>query len=106
MLTFSLPGWQVWGRPFANRSALQPDIQAAGAIRAWREEARALYDERLNELLSENQTSPINARIQAYEYSVENADGFDHCYPNSAAAAWFWFTVMTTIGKKWSASDV
>jgi hypothetical protein len=92
-------GQQVWGRPYAERSQLQPDTQAAGAIATWRREMNALYDEKLEELLTRNETSPADARIQAYKYSVENANGFDHCYANSAAGAWFWFTVMTTIGK-------
>ncbi|KAG7371417.1 ion channel [Nitzschia inconspicua] len=36
----------------------------------------------------------LNATID----SVVNADGGANCDPNTGASAWFWFTVMTTVG--------
>jgi len=89
---------QIWGRPYVNRTRLKPDVQAADAIATWRLNAAILYDEMLDMLMTENGTSPIDARIQAYQYATQTANGFGHCYANSAAGAWFWFTVMTTIG--------
>jgi len=89
---------QIWGLPYVNRSRLKPDVQAADAILSWRQNAAILYDETLDMLIAENGTSPIDARIEAHKYATKTANGFKHCYANSAAGAWFWFTVMTTIG--------
>mmetsp|Transcript_2383 Transcript_2383/g.4324 ORF Transcript_2383/g.4324 Transcript_2383/m.4324 type:complete len:461 (+) Transcript_2383:100-1482(+) len=87
---------QLWGRPYLNRTQLKPDVQESGAVSRWRLHAAELFNETFGRLV--NTTGAARASISAYEYAVNNADGFDHCYPNSAAGAWFWFTVMTTIG--------
>jgi hypothetical protein len=89
---------QIWGRPFVDRDRLKPDAQAATAILEWRINNRELYDEYLESLRLENGTLQIGARSFAFRQALAYADGFSQCYPNSAAGAWFWFTVMTTIG--------
>jgi hypothetical protein len=87
---------QLWGRPYLNRTQLKPDVQESDAVSRWRLHAAELFNKTFDTLV--NTTGAARASISAYEYAVNNADGFDHCYPNSAAGAWFWFTVMTTIG--------
>ena len=96
--TSSTLGNQIWGRPFVDRDRLKPDAQAASAIFEWRINNRELYEEYLESLRLTNGTLQIGARSLAFRQSLAYADGFGHCYPNSAAGAWFWFTVMTTIG--------
>jgi len=89
---------QIWGRPFADVSRLQPDAQEAAAVLEWRRSRQELYNEYMKDLVLADGTRPVGARLLAFRQSLEYANGFSHCYPNSAAGAWFWFTVMTTIG--------
>jgi len=89
---------QVWGRPFVDRDRLKPDAQTAAAIFEWRRSRQELYNEYMKDLLLADGTRPVGARVLAFRQSLEYANGFSHCSPNSAAGAWFWFTIMTTIG--------
>lgn len=89
---------QIWGRPFVDRDRLKPDSQAASAIAEWRQNRQELYEAYIESLRLENGTLPVGATFLAFRQSLVYADGFQHCYPNSAAGAWFWFTLMTTIG--------
>ena len=41
----------------------------------------------------------LQARDKALTDAFLDADGFEGCIPDTNAAAWFWFIVMTTIGK-------
>ena len=90
-------GQQLWGRPFVNRTRLQPDAQAAAAVAEWRVAQRELYNGYMDSLMDYGART-VDARVLAFRQSMEDANGFGHCYPNSAAGAWFWFTVMTTVG--------
>lgn len=88
---------QLWGRPYANKTRFKPDAQQDFAITEWRRQQQQVYNDTLAKLLEENETV-LEAQLDAFKYSIQQADGFDHCYPDLVSGAWFWFTIMTTIG--------
>eukprot|EP00542_Grammatophora_oceanica_P007572 CAMPEP_0194061478 /NCGR_PEP_ID=MMETSP0009_2-20130614/74747_1 /TAXON_ID=210454 /ORGANISM="Grammatophora oceanica, Strain CCMP 410" /LENGTH=320 /DNA_ID=CAMNT_0038712803 /DNA_START=270 /DNA_END=1233 /DNA_ORIENTATION=+ len=43
-------------------------------------------------------TSGVTSNSEAVEYALMHATGGDKCHPHLAAGAFFWFTIMTTVG--------
>ena len=50
----------------------------------------------MQEFLQDNQTSLVQAGVEATSLSIQEAEG--DCRPSVPAAAWFWFLLETTIG--------
>jgi hypothetical protein len=51
------------------------------------------------EYLGDNLDPTPEEQTKAFAYSIDLATGDEECDPNSQGTAWFWFTVMTTVGK-------
>ena len=51
------------------------------------------------ELIESNESSRFTAFLQEFGKTVDDATAGDKCDVHSMAGAWFWFTVMTTVGK-------
>lgn len=81
-----------------NTSLLRPEEQEAVYAAAWNESIYAHFDGYFNELL-ELGMSEGQAVIGALDMAIEEATGRHNCTVNVQAGAWFWFTVMTTIGE-------
>jgi len=85
-----------------ERTASLPENQVAFYSKMWNDDQQQLYETYLSAYES-NSTSDGNGidladRIRAYQRSLEEATGRGLCIANSPASAWFWFTVMTTMG--------
>jgi len=81
-----------------NASQFRPSIQENIVRTAWEQDQQQLYCQYVEEDLKRNQTL-LDSRLNALSNSYIDADGFDdRCYVNTWAGAWFWFTVMTTMG--------
>lgn len=88
-----------------SRSWLQPSEEERDAVKqvnqtvfyttTWEQQQQAYYDDYLEG--NDNPTPEDN--IKAFDYSITLATGDEDCDPNSQGTAWFWFTVMTTVGK-------
>ena len=79
----------------AQRDASKPSAQLAYYKTVWSLSQAALYEQYLNDFDQPN----LQNNSTAYDWSVGNATGRTGCIPNNAASAWFWFTVMTTVGR-------
>jgi hypothetical protein len=88
---------------YGSRRAFSPTQQLIKAgsdqpefyRQSWHENKEYLYNQYLNDL-GDNITDSI--RLDAYLSAIANATGSEGCSGNVAASAWFFFTVMTTIG--------
>jgi len=73
-------------------AASHPDAQAETYQQEWTTMQKELFQEYL----------PANAtdveRVEAFERSVAEATGAGSCRPNLGGTAWFFFTIMTTVG--------
>lgn len=60
----------------------------------------SIYDDEYNKTLPENATKRevLETELFAYRTATSEASGGSACEPNIPASAWFFFTVMTTIG--------
>lgn len=85
--------------PMKNKSleeAISPHIRSKrSAVRTFNESFSELIDELL--LSNENYIGSEDF-VQEFLKRVETISGHDHCHVNTPAGAFFWFTVMTTIG--------
>ncbi|KAG7345566.1 ion channel [Nitzschia inconspicua] len=70
------------------------DRQAAFYADVWKADQVRLYEQ----YLSEANCSTVECRNKAYSRSIDDATGSSMCDLNNGAAAWFWFTIMTTTG--------
>jgi hypothetical protein len=68
--------------------------------KVWRQDQERIY----NECTAASGENPIEkvTLIGCFSESVHNATGRDQCENNLAGTAWFWFTVMTTVGMYFS----
>jgi hypothetical protein len=71
-------------------AANQPDFYEM----IWRLDRAHKYEIYLEEL---GDDSPRNT-LKALDWSIRNATGRYNCTSNTSGTAWFWFTVMTTVG--------
>ena len=78
-------------------NGLFPSVQEETAVQQWEESQSALFDQYMQEYLMAGMNN-ITARAMAFKESYKEATGFDQCHINLAAASWFWFTVMSTVG--------
>jgi hypothetical protein len=74
--------------------ASRPEAQADFYSQTWRERQVSLREKYLEEFGDSKA-----AALQAFANSVDDATTGDKCDVNSVSGAWFWFTVMTTVGK-------
>lgn len=86
----------IWN-PYSEIDLLRPGVQEQYAIGQWNEQQQDLYDEYLP-LYLEAGMRQFEARNNALWRSFDEASGFDDCRVNTPGGAWFWFTIMTTIG--------
>lgn len=90
--------------PFTNTTQYLPSVQEEAVMTAWKQSQEELYCQYLEEAIEagggKNMTFDefAAARLDALERSFIDADGFSICEVNYFAGAWFWFTVMTTVG--------
>jgi hypothetical protein len=73
----------------AQIEAYRPAAQADFYSQTWRERQLSFVGEE----------SIVTGFLQDFENSVNDATSGDKCDVNSMSGAWFWFTVMTTVGK-------
>lgn len=73
----------------------RPEAQNDYFTTSWRQDQARLYQDYVSEI--ENPTFD-NKRLIFKRASVE-ATGGEGCEANFAGTAWFWFTIMTTVGK-------
>jgi hypothetical protein len=85
--------------PWVNVDYLNPNFLDAQAQTAWMASQQELYCNYVEAGLEEGKELS-EARSDALEQSFVDASAFedDVCFPNMWAGAWFWFTIMTTIG--------
>jgi hypothetical protein len=62
---------------------------------SWKRDRERLYSEYLGELGDDLPDSRLEATLR----SIADATGSRHCSENISGTAWFWFTVMTTVGR-------
>jgi hypothetical protein len=62
---------------------------------SWKHDRERLYREYLDELGDNHPDSRLEATLR----SIADATGSRECIENVSGTAWFWFTVMTTIGR-------
>lgn len=86
----------VWN-PFGSIERLRPGLQEQNAVDQWSTQQQELFDVYLQSYLEQG-FPPLEAHSNALSRSFDEATGFDGCHINTSGAAWFWFTVMTTIG--------
>ncbi|CAB9499763.1 Ion channel [Seminavis robusta] len=75
--------------------AVHPNNQSATFQSVWNEEQQRLEDEYLQQYRADNTS---NAGLKAFNDSIFDASAKHTCAINIPATAWFWFTVMTTVG--------
>ena len=82
-----------------NVSYLKPSALEEEAVNAWMESQQDLYCTYVEDGIAEGKDLS-DARYDALEKSFADASGFEDevCFPNYWAGAWFWFTIMTTVG--------
>lgn len=73
--------------------AVRPESQENFYKEAWDVSQQAFYAE----YRPENAT--VEEERQAFLRSIQDATAVDACRPNTAGTAWFFFTIMTTVGK-------
>jgi len=76
----------------AQKQAAHPSQQEAYYEQEWTEMQLALYEQ----YLPENPTEEED--YEAFLRSVQEATGMAACEPNMGGTAWFFFTIMTTVG--------
>jgi hypothetical protein len=59
---------------------------------------RSVWKEDRERIFREYLADESIGRIEALNWSVLEATGRDHCTANIGGTAWFWFTIMTTVG--------
>lgn len=85
--------------PFRNDTTfLRPEAQEAFVLEQWRVQQKGLYDKYFDQFYNVEGMPRLDARWQALQLSFEEATGHEGCDMNWYAGAWFWFTIMTTIG--------
>ncbi|KAL7577683.1 hypothetical protein ACA910_015194 [Epithemia clementina (nom. ined.)] len=85
-----------------NSQDLSPQQRSASGqtevfTSAWEEDRQQLYEQYFNQSINEG-VNPVVAHVNATIDAALNATGKSVCEWNSPAAAWFWFTVQTTVG--------
>lgn len=75
-----------------QKIAAQPGAQAKYFTEVWREMQQELYREYLPPNATEEQ------EYQAFLLSINEATGESGCTVNAGGTAWFFFTIMTTVG--------
>lgn len=82
----------------ARIEASRPEAQADFYLQTWR--GRELkWREIYFEEFGGSSQSTFTTILQAFENALDDTTVGDKCGVNSMAGAWFWFTVMTTVGK-------
>ena len=89
--------WKSVLNPFGAVVFLRPSIQEEYAVGNWHIQQQDLFEEYL-QLYLDQSMSQLEARSSALSRSFDEATGFVGCTKNVPGGAWFWFTVMTTIG--------
>mmetsp|Transcript_17193 Transcript_17193/g.49298 ORF Transcript_17193/g.49298 Transcript_17193/m.49298 type:complete len:645 (+) Transcript_17193:33-1967(+) len=85
--------------PLRNDTAfLRPEAQESFVLEQWRVQQRGLYTKYFEQFYNVEGMPRLDARWQALQLSFEEATGHEGCDMNWYAGAWFWFTIMTTIG--------
>jgi hypothetical protein len=79
----------------AERDAVKLVNQTIYYSTTWEQQRQAYYQE----YLGDNLYPTLEERSKAFQYSISLATGDEDCDPNYEGTAWFWFTVMTTVGK-------
>ncbi|CAB9525393.1 expressed unknown protein [Seminavis robusta] len=75
--------------------AARPENQSKTFSTAWHEDQQRLRIQYLQQYRADNVS---NARLKAFNASIFEASAEHTCAVNVPATAWFWFTVMTTVG--------
>jgi hypothetical protein len=92
---------------FLVYSPSEEQLEAAARQRefydyTWREDRIRLYETYLDELTTDeilfSRNESLAIRSEAFKRSVDDATARDSCTQNTSGSAWFWFTVMTTVG--------
>ena len=93
----AVPGGRGWFLPSeSERDAVKLANQTIFFTETWEQQQEAFY----YEYLGDNNSDPtLEEQTKAFAYSINLATGDQDCNPNSQGTAWFWFTVMTTVGK-------
>lgn len=80
-----------------NRSAYLPATQSAVFADNWENDRDVLFEFYYNRSLS-NGRRPAIAAVNSLDRATREATGRGNCTVNTPSGAWFWFTVMSTIG--------
>jgi hypothetical protein len=78
--------------------ASRPEAQAYFYSQTWRERQLSLGEKYLEEFIESNE-SRFTDYLEGFGNSVDDTTAGDKCDVHSISGAWFWFTVMTTVGK-------
>jgi len=74
------------------------EAQAKYYFDVWELDRQRLYQEYYNSFSQDTSLPPAEVRALASGEAARDASGGDACVLNVPAAAWFWFTVQTTVG--------
>jgi len=84
--------------PNRNQTILRPGYQEQIVVDQWRQNQQELYRQYFDQYYNIDGKRRFEARWLALQNSFEQATGHLTCDMNWYAGAWFWFTIMTTIG--------
>jgi hypothetical protein len=84
--------------PRNDTAYLRPEAQESFVLEQWRVQQRELYTKYFEQFHNVEGMARLDARWQALQLSFEEATGHEGCDMHWYAGAWFWFTIMTTIG--------
>lgn len=80
-------------------NASKPQAQQQAYMDEWNRHFDELRQKNLLMYIEADENNTVDdSRMQAFQASLEEATGRTTCTVNIAAAGWFWFTVMTTVG--------
>jgi hypothetical protein len=91
----SLGFFPVWSPTKGQLTAAQNQAEFYNMI--WRADQERLYEEYKEE--ANDSAGGRISRLKAFQLSVQDATGRHDCTENISGSAWFWFTVMTTVGR-------
>ena len=82
--------------PFKATNAMVTAAENQGEFYSemWRSDQAHLFDQ----YLIDANCTDSDCRKDAFDRSIKDATGSSMCNVNIGASAWFWFTVMTTVG--------
>jgi Ion channel len=81
---------------WSNNTERRPQAQKDYFISVWEADQQELYQSYFNATYDGSNLE--HAKLFAYNQSIQSASGESRCSYNIAGTAWFWFTILSTMG--------